>query len=56
MTACFLMKSTRLNEFLGNLLRNKTKYGNLGNTRFGNEIPDDSILTPINSTQHPCML
>ena len=42
MNTCFLTKSTRSNDLLGNLLRNKTKYGNLETHDLGTEIPDNS--------------
>ncbi len=50
---CF-MKSTRSKDPSDNFLRKRTKYGNRANTRFGNAIPDASILTPISSANQPC--
>ena len=48
-----LMKSTRLNEFRSKFFLKSTKYGKLGNRWFGKEIPEDPILTPINSARQP---
>lgn len=48
-----LMKSTRLNELDSMFFLKKTKYGKLGNRRFGKEIPDEPILTPMISARQP---
>lgn len=52
----FSIKSTRSKDLLANFFLKSIRYGKLGNKRFGKEIPEGPILTPINSARQPCIL